>query len=344
MLSIERKRAERSRRQFVLMLLDAVGVPSREKRAEVLQRVIRAIVSSTRQSDVKGWYNSDAIVGVILTEIATTEINQAVDVVHSKVSAALRVQLSVRQVNDIHISFHVFPEDGDPRDNEPSADSRLYPDLRASRAADHISRGLKRVMDIGGSLAALLVLSPLFAIIAAAIRVTSKGPILYRQTRVGQRGVRFTFLKFRSMYNANDPRTHEEYVKKFIAGEADGGEGAVYKMRDDPRITPLGRLIRQASLDELPQFLNVLKGEMSLVGPRPAIPYEIEAYDRWHRARLLEAKPGITGLWQVSARSKTKFDDMVRLDLRYARDWSLWLDLKILMRTPKAVLSGEGAY
>lgn len=344
MLGVERKRAERSRRQFVLMLLDASNIPAREKRAEVLHKVVRVVLSSTRQTDLKGWYDSNAIVGVILTEIGTPEVSMAVSAVHTKVIAALRDQLSVRQVNDVHISFHVFPEDVDTRDDEPSADSRLYPDLSAASATDRIPRVLKRAMDIGGSLAALTVLSPLFAVIAVAVRLTSNGPILYRQTRVGQYGLRFTFLKFRSMYQASDPRLHQDYVTKFISGQADGGDGAVYKMRDDPRITPLGRLIRQASLDELPQFFNVLKGEMSLVGPRPAIPYELEAYDRWHRARLLEAKPGITGLWQVSGRSTTKFDDMVRLDLKYARGWSLWLDLKILMKTPKAVFFGEGAY
>ena len=118
----------------------------------------------------------------------------------------------------------------------------------------------------------------------------------------------------------------------------------MFKITDDPRVTPVGRFLRRTSLDELPQFLNVLLGEMSLVGPRPPLPYEVEAYDVWHRRRLLEARPGITGLWQVNGRSRTKFDDMVRLDLQYARKQSLWLDLKILLRTPAAVVSGDGAY
>jgi len=325
------------------MLLEAVSFSSREKKAEILEKVIRAVLSTTRQTDLKGWYDKGQTLGVILTEVDRPAISPAISAVRGRVIAILLSQLSIRQVNDIHISFHIFPEDGDPRDDEPSANARLYPDLSAN-GTDRISRAFKRMMDIGGSLAALTILSPLFIIIALAVKLTSKGPILYRQTRVGQRGARFTFLKFRSMYQASEPQLHQEYVKKFIAGQTDGGEEAIFKLRDDPRVTLLGRLIRKSSLDELPQFLNVLKGEMSLVGPRPAIPYELETYDRWHRARLLEAKPGITGLWQVSGRSKTKFDDMVRLDLRYARDWSLWLDLKILMKTPGAVLSGEGAY
>ena len=130
-----------------------------------------------------------------------------------------------------------------------------------------------------------------------------------------------------------------------IAGTAErkpsnGNGESVYKLTDDPRITPIGRFLRRTSLDELPQFFNVLMGQMSLVGPRPPINYEVEAYDLWHRRRVLEAKPGITGLWQVNGRNRIKFDEMVRLDLTYARTWSPWLDLKILMRTPRAMADG----
>jgi lipopolysaccharide/colanic/teichoic acid biosynthesis glycosyltransferase len=150
------------------------------------------------------------------------------------------------------------------------------------------------------------------------------------------------------MYVNNDASKHQEYVKQLIAGQAarNGGDEAsegVFKLTDDPRITRVGKFLRRTSLDELPQFINVLIGEMSLVGPRPPIAYEVEAYDLWHRRRLLEAKPGITGLWQVNGRSRVQFDDMVRLDLQYARTWSPWLDLKILARTPKAMVAGEGA-
>ena len=132
-----------------------------------------------------------------------------------------------------------------------------------------------------------------------------------------------------------------DYIKRFIAGNVNE---TVYKITEDPRVTRVGRFLRKTSLDELPQFFNVLRGEMSLVGPRPPIPYELEAYDIWHRRRLLEVKPGITGLWQVNGRSKLRFDDMVRLDLQYATAWSLWLDIKILLQTPRAVFSREGAY
>jgi lipopolysaccharide/colanic/teichoic acid biosynthesis glycosyltransferase len=151
------------------------------------------------------------------------------------------------------------------------------------------------------------------------------------------------------MHAACDPAVHKEYVTRFIAGDVAPGASAgngqtVYKLTRDPRLTPIGGFLRKTSLDEFPQFFNVLRGEMSLVGPRPPIPYEIEAYDVWHRRRLLEVKPGVTGLWQVTGRSRLRFDDMVRLDLRYASTWSVWLDLKILVRTPYAVFSGEGAH
>jgi lipopolysaccharide/colanic/teichoic acid biosynthesis glycosyltransferase len=148
---------------------------------------------------------------------------------------------------------------------------------------------------------------------------------------------------------STDAGIHKEYVQNFIAGKAQPAaavkdQKVVYKITSDPRVTWIGRFMRRTSLDELPQFWNVLNGEMSLVGPRPPIPYEIEAYDIWQRRRLLEAKPGITGLWQVHGRSRTTFDEMVRLDLRYSRTWSPLLDLKILLQTPRAVISGNGAY
>jgi lipopolysaccharide/colanic/teichoic acid biosynthesis glycosyltransferase len=151
------------------------------------------------------------------------------------------------------------------------------------------------------------------------------------------------------MYTNNDPKIHREFVQRFIAGNEQKRvesetESVVYKITNDPRITPIGKFLRKTSLDEFPQFWNVLRGEMSLVGPRPPVPYEFEVYDFWHRRRVLEVKPGVTGLWQVSGRSRTCFDDMVRLDLRYSQSWSLWLDLKILVATPRAVFTSEGAF
>src|ERR1700690_2029192 len=150
------------------------------------------------------------------------------------------------------------------------------------------------------------------------------------------------------MYTNNDPKIHREYVERFIGGkgaeERNESGSVVYKIMDDPRVTPVGRFLRKLSLDEFPQFWNVLRGEMSLVGPRPPVAYEFRIYDFWHRRRVLEVKPGVTGLWQVRGRSRTSFDDMVRPGLRDSQKWSLWLDLKILLATPRAVVTGEGAY
>jgi lipopolysaccharide/colanic/teichoic acid biosynthesis glycosyltransferase len=348
MLSLERRRAERSRRKFLLVLLDARAVPQSERRDQVLLKAATAIFRSTRETDIRGWYQADAIIGVIFTEIGPADTTVALNAVQTKIGAALRSELNLRQTNEIHVSFHLFPEEWDSDHPQFPADPRLYPDLLKENGSQRISRAIKRGMDIVGSAMALVILSPAFIVISVCIKLTSKGPILFRQKRVGQYGRRFTFLKFRSMYFMNDSKIHEDYVKGFIAGnacspESDKSLSALYKLKDDPRVTRVGRVLRKTSLDELPQFINVLKGDMSLVGPRPPVPYEFEAYDRWHTSRLLLAKPGITGLWQVHGRSRTTFDDMVRLDLRYARSCSLWLDVKILLKTPRAVFNGEGA-
>jgi lipopolysaccharide/colanic/teichoic acid biosynthesis glycosyltransferase len=197
------------------------------------------------------------------------------------------------------------------------------------------------LIDIVGSVAAIAFLSPLFLLVFALVKLSSKGPVLFQQERIGQFGKPFTFLKFRSMYANNDPKIHRDFMKRVISGNHDG-EGS--KMTDDPRITRVGRFIRKTSLDELPQFFSVLKGDMSLVGPRPPLAYECQEYDIWHRRRVLEVKPGITGLWQVTGRSRLRFDEMVRLDLQYVRTWSLWLDFKIMVRTPFAVIRGGDAF
>jgi len=148
----------------------------------------------------------------------------------------------------------------------------------------------------------------------------------------------------------NDPTIHQKFIKALIekdpasSGTSSMEEEQVYKIQSDPRVTPIGHFLRKTSLDEIPQFLTVLRGEMSLIGPRPPIPYELEHYQSWHRRRIMEVKPGITGLWQVKGRSSCSFDEMVRLDLQYSREWSLWLDLKILLQTPWVMIAGKGAY
>jgi lipopolysaccharide/colanic/teichoic acid biosynthesis glycosyltransferase len=261
---------------------------------------------------------------------------------------ALTGTLSIGQINEIRLSFHAFPESWDKHSPADDKESSLYDDLLYEIPPKRLPRAAKRLMDIVGSLMALLLGLPLLIAIAIAIKLTSKGPVLFCQERLGQYGKKFNFLKFRSMSVNNDSSIHEEYIKSFIAnanGSSQTAEGpTTYKIAADPRITHLGRFLRKTSLDELPQFVNVLNGDMSLVGPRPPVLYEAERYHVWHRTRLLAAKPGLTGLWQVAGRSRVKFDDMVRMDLKYATSWSLWLDIKILLRTPLAVVSGNGAH
>jgi lipopolysaccharide/colanic/teichoic acid biosynthesis glycosyltransferase len=349
MLALERRRAERSRKPFVLMLLDATQSSDAEAVDLLTSRVTPVLLKSTRETDLVGWYKKGVILGVLFTEVSLEVTTPITEILHSKVVSALQSGLSPKVALKLAVSVHLFPENRDRGGAEPVADIKLYPDVSRDRSKRRLPVIAKRVMDIVGSAAWLIFFSPLLAAIALAIKLTSKGPVVFQQERLGQFGTRFKCLKFRTMHADNDPKIHREYVKRFIAGRpASGKTGAakpdVYKLTNDPRVTSIGKFLRKTSLDEFPQFWNVLKGEMSLVGPRPPVPYEFEAYDIWHRRRVLEVKPGVTGLWQVSGRSRMCFDDMVRLDLRYSQSWSLWLDLKILIATPRAVLGGEGAY
>lgn len=347
MISLERKRSERSQRPFVLLLIDTGRNQPGDKPSRVLLDMLSALQGATRETDVTGWYTTNSVVGVMFTEIVLDN-NAVLSTILSRVGAVLRGRLDTDQFSRIKFSFHVFPDDWDSQDQERPSNPTLYPDLEKRQESNRLGRATKRMIDVLGSLLLLAILSPVFFMIAAAIKLTSRGSILFQQKRIGEHGTPFTFLKFRSMYMNNDSSEHKEYVRQLIAGQAEkksanGNGTGVFKLTNDPRITPVGRMLRRSSLDELPQLINVLRGEMSLVGPRPPVPYEVEAYATWHRRRLLEAKPGITGLWQVYGRSRVEFDDMVRLDLRYARDCSPLLDLKILLQTPRAVMSGDGA-
>jgi lipopolysaccharide/colanic/teichoic acid biosynthesis glycosyltransferase len=200
----------------------------------------------------------------------------------------------------------------------------------------------KRILDI----LFVLLISPLILLVSAFVAVSilldSKGPILYRQRRVGQNGVEFEMLKFRSMYIDNDDAVHREAAKQYMNGEAlNGDSDAPYKMADDPRITRVGKIIRKTSIDELPQFWNVLKGQMTLVGPRPPVPYEVELYSA-HDWLRLSGKPGLTGLWQVYGRSKVSFQEMVEMDVAYLQHQSLWEDLKLIALTVPVMLLARG--
>lgn len=360
LLTYERKRTERSRRPFLLMLLDIDGFSisngnngnGSNGKEDAVKKIASALFSSTREVDVKGWYKNGSVIGVLFTELNGIDKASLREKVYSKLYSVLEMQ----QVRKIETTFYTFPDDENAEDigkkNKDSDQSALYPELTNQRDS---KRFYKRVIDVSGSIAAFIMLFPLFLLIAIIIKVTSEGPIFFRQERIGQFGRKFTFLKFRTMHANNNPKIHQEYIKKFISeqksyeanGNGNGDNGnkeGVYKIKDDPRVTPIGKLLRKTSLDELPQFINVLKGEMSLVGPRPPVAYEVDMYDLWHRRRIMEVQPGITGLWQTKGRSSTTFNEMVRLDIRYIKERSLWLDIKLIILTPWVVLTGKGAY
>jgi exopolysaccharide biosynthesis polyprenyl glycosylphosphotransferase len=348
MLCLERKRAERSGIKFILILLDARAAIEAGFGTSIFGRIFKAVDAARRETDLVGWYKEDAILAVIFTELGELAESATSEMLRRKIYERLAAELTPQELQLVHVSLHIFDDDSDDRGSDIS-NPAFYPDIFHQKHANKLPLAVKRTMDVVGSAVAIMLLSPVFCLIALAIRLTSKGPILFRQQRVGQFGTPFEFLKFRSMYESNSAEIHKTYVRNFISGktgttDSDASEKTVFKIKNDPRVTPVGKFLRRTSLDELPQFWNVLKGEMSLVGPRPPVPYEIEAYYIWHRRRVLEAKPGITGLWQVHGRSRTTFDQMVRLDLQYAKKWSPLLDIKILLQTPGAVLSGDGAY
>src|SRR6185312_10253961 len=207
------------------------------------------------------------------------------------------------------------------------------------------ARGSKRLSDLFIASLALGLLSPFWLFIALLIKLDSKGPVFYAQERVGMDGRIFVVYKFRTMHMNADSEIHREYQRKFIAGHAEANVGEdgqpAYKLRNDPRITRVGRVLRRFSLDEVPQLINVLRGDMSVVGPRPPLPSEFKQY-RLDHLRRLDVVPGITGLWQITSRQDPSFDNYIALDLEYIENWSLGLDLKILLRTIPAVLKGTG--
>lgn len=345
-LCFERKRTERSRNPFLMMLLNIEEFEG--NKSKIIRDVISALLTSTRETDIKGWYRHNSIIGVIFTEISNLDM----DSIEQKILGKLYETVEPpEEVEKIKISIHLFPEKDNDRRSDNLPDLNLYPDVTTQGIEKKDTLILKRIIDIGGCFAGFLIFSPFFILVPIIIKLTSEGPILFKQERIGLNGEKFFMYKFRSMYSNNDPKIHQEFVQKLINGHNNNGdnknvagENGVYKIMNDPRVTPIGRFLRKTSLDELPQFINVLIGNMSLVGPRPPLEYELVNYDIWHRRRIFAVKPGITGLWQVKGRSVTTFDEMVRMDLKYTRDRSLWLDLVLLLQTVRVVLNGKGAY
>lgn len=333
MVQREKRRTDRSHSALSLAVLvvDANG-------GTTVQQMLDKVSTMVRETDYVT-ATDDQCIAVLLPDTGDAGLRSFLD----KVALTRSVQTSEvtgATYPDAEFDRLVTERLGTPRSRHP-VDADEFVAVRSH------GYPLKRSLDVVAALVALTVLSPLMLVVALAIKLTSPGPVIFRQSRVGRGGAPFVMYKFRSMRTDMDDRVHREFVAKLIDGGKTAASGSAhaggFKLKVDPRITAIGRFIRKTSIDELPQFYNVLKGEMSLVGPRPPVPYEAERYQSWHQRRVFELKPGLTGIWQVEGRSRVSFDEMVRMDLRYLRHCSLRFDLGILLRTVAVVLTCKGA-
>lgn len=371
----ERSRSDRSGRPFCMIVLELPCKCEPQDLPTTVCRAVARLPSLVRLCDVVGIYGERQL-GILLPETEEKEAKLVLNRLKGHLERILGQPLGDCGENRGPVRLLEYPKtlkaslverdsaagpqggQHSPQDSGHEAYQdrsvewgfirRSAPNWELTRNSflKRLENAARRILDITGATLGLIVLSPLLLLIAFAIKITSPGPVLFKQKRVGQYGREFTFYKFRTMYHNCDQELHRQYITRLIENKAESYEckgGALYKLLHDPRVTPIGKFLRMTSLDELPQLLNVLKGEMSLVGPRPPIPYEVERYKTWQLRRILEAKPGITGLWQVCGRASTTFDEQVRLDLRYVEKQSLWLDLLIILRTFKAVLTTKGA-
>jgi lipopolysaccharide/colanic/teichoic acid biosynthesis glycosyltransferase len=326
MVQREKRRTDRSHSALSLAILD-IDI----RKGGVLDALLGSVSAMVRETDYLASIDGECI-AVLLPDTGEAGLRSFLDKVALQRNSHT-VSTAGATYLDAAFDRLVTERLGTPRSRHP-VDAEEKPVVRSS------GYPLKRALDICGATVALLLLLPLMLLVALAIKLTSRGPVIFRQKRVGQGGESFVMYKFRSMRTDMDDRAHREFVAKLIDGKqaarADAPAAAEFKMKADPRVTRIGRLIRMTSF-------NVLQGTMSLVGPRPPVPYEAEMYKTWHRRRVFEMKPGLTGIWQVEGRSKVSFDEMVRMDLRYLRLCSLRFDLGILLRTVRVVLTCDGA-
>jgi lipopolysaccharide/colanic/teichoic acid biosynthesis glycosyltransferase len=345
LLARECCRADRSGGVFSVILFQ---LEERTRHSLELDQVVSTLQRRLRISDQIGW-SSDGSLGVFLPDTPSEgahnlaqEIMQLLPVGISKFAYAVRSY-------PFDWGLDAAPGEGLAIRGDSSVNSSsATPGFRTKAAAAIELAGTlpwwKRAMDVTGALVGIVALSPVMIAIAAAVKLTSPGPILYRQRRIGYLGREFLIYKFRSMTAGTSEAIHVDYVREMIRGTAQQQGGGAFKLVEDPRVTRVGRFIRKWSLDELPQLINVLKGEMSLVGPRPDPIYARADYHPWYHRRILHVRPGLTGLWQVEGRSRVTFEEMIRLDLRYSNSLSFVTDVGILFRTFRAVLSHTGAY
>ncbi len=370
-LQREQDRARRGQHEFSLVVFDT---PTASKTDSArLQSLARALAARIRSVDEAGWLDSRYL-GVILpyTPVVgarklATDVCQACTLTSDAPKWSVYTYPSKWFCDDANPRQYYFkdilpkwgiarPSDARQSANGPSGTAFEFaaccrlaqPTLngevlaRAPRSFSHRPLPVwKRAMDILGAAGGLILASPFFLIVSVMIKSLSRGPVFFKQQRIGYMGKPFTMWKFRTMKVNADTSNHRQHVTRLINGCGQNGEGfgkPMVKMDDDPQIIPFGKILRKMCLDELPQLINVVRGEMSLVGPRPAIAYEVEAYASWHHRRL-DTVPGVTGLWQVNGKNLLTFNEMVRLDIEYLRERSFWLDIGILLKTPFAVFS-----
>jgi lipopolysaccharide/colanic/teichoic acid biosynthesis glycosyltransferase len=335
-LKMEKRRAERTKMPLSLAIF-SFREDGNGNIKKITKDFLQYLSKVTRETDIKG-YLHDGQIGLLLPDTDQNGLKQCVEKI---VTGNGQLPGTIMMGTYPDYIFHKLLSEEDEPDFFPL-------DLDNEIVSHRFQILLKKMIDIIGALLGIILFSPIMLLLAILVKITSPGPVIFKQVRLGYKGRRFPFYKFRSMYHNINDQIHREYVAKLIQGDLEkinqGKKGdSFFKLKDDPRVTPLGKFIRKTSLDELPQLFNILRGDMSLVGPRPPLPYEVEKYKSWHLRRILDMKPGITGLWQVSGRSKTTFDEMVRLDLRYVQNWSIWLDLKILFKTIREVIFPKGA-
>ncbi len=373
-LERERARADRNQHQFSIVVFNVNNSDSDNTQGRHLARVL---ANRIRSVDETGWFDNHHI-GVLLpyaSEIGALKL--ADDVCHAIAAEALPPKYTVNTYpsgsngpsdrNGHSGPFHIqdIPSKRKTTASPYSSAStkhtgRRKPDFTAQQFdanrppnCGQLMEGRepfflslsplptwKRAMDVVGALLGLVLLSPLLLLTVLIIKILSPGPVFFKQGRIGYMGRSFKMWKFRTMKINSDTSVHQQYLAKLIKGSPYNENSAkpMIKLEDDTRIIPFGKILRKTYLDELPQLINVLRGEMSLVGPRPPISYEVEEYLRWHNGRI-DAVPGMTGLWQVSGKNRLTFNEMVRLDIQYWRKKTPWLDLKILLRTPLTIIS-----
>ncbi|MFX0203146.1 MAG: sugar transferase [Candidatus Hodarchaeota archaeon] len=361
----ERSRTYRIGSPFSVVLFNPFKLVPRgmgDKRGSI-NRIISALEQKTRETDIKGWWDRNTL-AVILLDTFPEKVLPIVEDRVSKIRA--NAYGGIESTEEVHFEIFNFPNtqqlERKSRDNERGEDSgrsekrsnhncpkrNSLINLPDANFWDSLRGIIKRCFDIAFSIPGLIILSPFLLLCALLIKLESPGPVFYRQTRVGKGGKCFTFLKFRSMLHNTTEEIHKNHIKNLMNGvtglSSDGRSGErSYKLTEDRRITRVGKFLRKMSIDELPQLINVLKGDMTLVGPRPHPVYEVEQYRLWHSHRL-DVKPGITGFGQIYGRFNTEYEDVYRLDLRYLKRQSLILDLHILLKTIPLVLSRRGAH